>query len=783
MLRPFVVVLLPVFIAIVGFAVYLWLDSGDVGLALGGLFSGLAGIALAALIGIRRLRSALKPIQQVNQAMQRVRAGDLHTRVTARSNDQLGDLETGFNDMARELEAARGQLQDRIDQTMHEVEESMEVIEIRNAELDLARRRAIDASRAKSEFLANMSHEIRTPLNGIVGFTQLLGRTELDDRQRDFLQTIDKSVGALLRIVDDILDFSRIESGRLVLAHEPFSLRECVETAVTLWMPQAHEKQLELVSIVYSDVPDALVGDEARIIQILNNLLGNAVRFTGQGDVVMRVMIEDEQPHKVTVSFAVSDTGIGIPLPDQQRLFLAFDQGSSTTTRLFGGTGLGLSICHALATAMHGTVNISSRVDVGSVFHVTLTLETDPDAPPRRHSPPLNRRGLLVEPHALSRIALLNALRDLGLAVDEVDRLDEDADIDTTRYALVALGCAGDAISVQRCLEQVEHVRRRSGLPMMVLVSSSDQDLLTRFTDRGASACLSKPPQRRHLQDAVRRCLRHVPGHAGGEPRTAPHPLPRADCDDTQPLEGKTCLAADDHPVNLELVTHLLRDLGAEVLRAEDGETAVQLATSHPIDMAFLDVHMPRLNGLDAARRINAHYADRPVPIVALTADAAERNRRDILRAGIHRTLIKPITDTDLRRTVIDITSGIAPAAVVDTTPPQAPPSDLPVRDTAQALRIAGGSERIAEKLFSDLRNELPQAVRELRASFEARSWSDLWQLSHRLHGAAAVCGVPALHHALGELQPAVALEDAAAADVLLTRTIAEVEQVLALDE
>jgi two-component system sensor histidine kinase BarA len=198
--------------------------------------------------------------------------------------------------------------------------------------------------------------------------------------------------------------------------------------------------------------------------------------------------------------------------------------------------------------------------------------------------------------------------------------------------------------------------------------------------------------------------------------------------------------------------------------------------------MAFLDVHMPRMNGLEAARRINAHYADRPVPIVALTADAAERNRRDILRAGIHRTLIKPITDVDLREAVVDLTSGIAPAAIIDKTPPVAPMTDLPARDTAQALRIAGGSERIAGKLFSDLCRELPQAVVEIQASFEARNWSDLWQLSHRLHGAAAVCGVPALHHALGELQPAVALEDEDAVSVLLVRTLAEVDQVLALD-
>jgi two-component system sensor histidine kinase BarA len=773
--RSFVIALLPIVVANTGFALYLWLDTGEPGLAL-------AGFALTVLLAVDHLRNMLRPIRLVNRAMHQVRAGELGTRVDTRSKGEMGELEVGFNDMAEELQAAQGQLQERIDQATREVQESMEVIEIRNAELDLARRRAIEASRAKSEFLANMSHEIRTPLNGIVGFTALLDKTGLDSRQQEFLDVVQKSVRSLLRIVGDILDFSRLESGKLVLVHEPFSLRECVETATTLWAPQAHAKQLELVSIVYSDVPDALVGDEARIIQILNNLLGNAVRFTDRGEIIVRVMLEDEQPHKVTISFAVSDTGIGIPLADQQRLFLAFDQGSSTTTRLLGGTGLGLSICHALATAMQGKVEVSSRVDEGSVFHVTLTLETDPDAPSRRHSPPLHRRGLLVEPHALSRVALLHAMQDMGLAVDESERLDPADAIDSDRYALVALGCAGDAVSARRCLDQVERIRQQAGIPVMVLVSSSDQALLTRFTDRGASACLSKPVPRKHVQDAIRRCLRGVLARQGGDAASPPATAETPARDAARVLDGKACVAADDHPVNLALVTHLLRDLGAEVLEASDGASAVALAEAQPIDMAFLDIHMPRMNGLEAARRIQAHYADRPIPIVALTADAAGRNQRDIMRAGIHRTLIKPVTEADLRKTAGDLLNGIVPAALIDATPPVARTTDLPVRDAAQALRIAGGSERIANRLFNEMRRDLPHAIDDLQTSFATRNWSEMWQLSHRLHGAAAVCGVPALHYALGELQPAVALEDEVAVSLLLAQTVAEIDRILALD-
>ena len=779
--RTYLVTLAPLLVGIGVFGLYLWLGAGQPWLALVGLLILAAGLILTLILAADRLRYMLRPITIVNRAMQRVRDGELDVQIAQRSPGEMGELETGFNRMARELSTAQEALQDRVFQATREAQESMEVVEIRNAELDLARRRAIEASRAKSEFLANMSHEIRTPMNGVIGFTHLLGKTELTEKQLDYLGTIQKSANSLLRIVDDILDFSQLESGKLILSHEPFKLRECVETAVGLWAPQAHARHLELVSMVYSDVPDCLVGDESRIIQIINNLVGNAVKFTERGEIVVRVMLEEEDDHGARVAFAVSDTGIGIPLAEQQRLFLAFDQGSSTTKRLFGGTGLGLSICHSLAEAMNGHISVSSRPGEGSVFHVTLQLERDRDAPPHRSIPPLNRRALLIERHELSRISLRNTLVDMGLAVDDHARFSDCQDRDLSCYALLVVGCSDEAALVEECLTHVRELTDQHRLPLIALVSSSDEELLARFAANGASYCLSKPPPQRHLREALRGCLR------SGQTPLVPVPVPKsgnseaAETDREELLKGKTCLAADDHPINLQLITHLLADMGAKVLQATDGDEAVQLAKNHTIDLAFLDVHMPRMNGLEAARRIRALNSHPPVAIIALTADAAEKNQWEIARAGIEHYLIKPVDNDELRRALNGIHDGVSPTQFIDTRARTMQQQDWPVRDNAQALRIAGGSEGIARKLFEELRAELPTSLEVLRRHLEDNDWAELWQLSHRLHGAAAVCGVPALHHSLGDLQPAISLEDQATVAMLLERVEEEAQRIIDL--
>jgi two-component system sensor histidine kinase BarA len=775
-LRPLSLYLLastPLLLGAGGLALYLWRVESRPGLALAWLGLTLLALSLSMLIAARLLHGVLRRVRALNDAMRRVRAGERGVRVERGPAGEIGGLEAGFNAMSRELASAHDHLQDRVEQARREAQESMEELEIRNAELDLARRRAIQASRAKSEFLARMSHEIRTPMNGIIGFIGLLGRTGLDGRQRDFVQTISRSAQALLRIVSDILDFSRLEAGRLVLDHEPFRLRDSVESAVVLWAPQADAKGLELVAMVYDDVPEYLVGDETRLIQILNNLLGNAVKFTEQGDIVLRVMLEDDDERHVTLAFSVSDTGPGIDEHGQQTLFTAFEQGGSSANRPFGGTGLGLSICHALARAMGGDIELTSKPGEGAVFRVTVRLEHDPDAPLRRQVQPLGRRAMLVTPHPLTRIALYNALAGLGLGVEEVDSLKAADPARLAAVDLVVYACSAPSGAQECDLKQIQALVDTHRLPVVALVPTHDPALLARYSASGARYCLSKPPRRRQLRDAVRACLRQ-------EVLPAAPPGAATEMDQDFPLHGRLCLAADDHPVNLQLIVHLLGEMGASVVTAEDGEAAVARAAEQRVDIAFLDVHMPRMSGIEAARRIRALHPERPIPVIALTADAAERNQRELARSGVQRFLIKPIDEAALRQAVRDVLDGRAGAQVPPPLPPPKPRTDWPVRDQAQGLRIAGGSTAIADKLFTDLCAELPDTLSTLQQLVAERDWGELWQLAHRLHGAAAVCGVPALYHALGDLQPAVVLEDDIAVKPLLDRVVDEAGKVLA---
>ena len=758
-----------------GYLFYLWQIEGQPKLAMVGALVLFPVLLFATILTAIRLHRTLYPLVALNRGIQRVRAGEAEVHINAGSHGELGELEAGINAIVARLANDQKELYERVEQAARDAQESMEVVEIRNAELDIARRRAIEASRAKSEFLANMSHEIRTPMNGVIGFTRLLGKTELDDKQRDLLATIEKSAVSLLRVVDDILDFSRLESGKLVLAHDPFKLRDCVESAVALWGPQAHAKQLELVSMVYSDVPDHLVGDESRIIQILNNLIGNAVKFTDQGDIVVRVMLDAPEDHRVRIVFAVSDTGIGVAADERQRLFRPFDQGRSAGNRLFGGTGLGLSICDALAKEMGGDISLSSNPGEGSVFRVALWLDRNPEAPAQRQVPPLNRRGLLIEPHPLSRIALRNNLTELGLAIDHYTGLEDVAPED---YALVMLGSAGDESSLNECRHLVRRLADPGGAPIVVFASTSDQESLQGFAEAGAFYAISKPAQRRHLLESLRGCLRP---ESIKRLATAKKPSPDFGSVSSKQdllLSSRLCLAVDDHPINLRLITHLLEDMGAKVLQAEDGALAVEMAQEHEFDMIFLDVHMPQTSGLEAARQILAARPGRPVPIVAITADAAEKTQREIARAGIHRFLIKPVGEEELRAAVSDLLGSLpGPVELQDISTQSKPKDTWPLRDKAQALRIAGGSPGIAEKLFADLCRELPDTVETMQAGLQLRDWAELWQVSHRLHGAASVCGVPALYHALEELQPAVALEDESAVAVLLEQVAMQAQR------
>ncbi len=378
----------------------------------------LACLVLSGLLALRMSRSINDPIERIKHAVNQLKDGHLEERLPTMGSHELDELARGINRMAETLHNAHEELQHSIDQATEDVRQNLETIEIQNIELDMARKEALEASRIKSEFLANMSHEIRTPLNGILGFTHLLQKSEMTPRQLDYLSTIEKSADNLLGIINEILDFSKIEAGKLVLDSIPFNLRDLIQDTLTILAPAAHAKQLELLSLVYRDTPTSLVGDPLRLKQILTNLVSNAIKFTREGTIVVRAMLDDEHEDHAQLRISVQDTGIGLSPQDVRTLFQAFSQADNSLARQPGGTGLGLVISKRLIEQMGGEIGVDSTPGEGSQFWISLNLpKAHDDIEELPLQALLGRRAAIVDNHELARQALEHQLQDCGLSV------------------------------------------------------------------------------------------------------------------------------------------------------------------------------------------------------------------------------------------------------------------------------------------------------------------------------------------------------------------------------
>jgi two-component system sensor histidine kinase BarA len=697
-------------------------------LSLGGMLLGL----LLFLIAFAISRYASRPIEEANQALYRLSRGDYSLAMPAAKPTEFKQLANHINRLAEHFQQAQRDMQSQIEQATSELQESMETIEEQNIKLDLAHRSALRANAVKSEFLANMSHEIRTPLNGIIGFCRLLGRSSLDTRQEEWLEHVRRACDNLLMLVNDVLDFSKLEADRLTLEEVDVDIVALVDEIIGLHAPEAQRKQLHLVAMVYDDVPTPLCGDPLRIHQVLNNLLGNALKFTNEGEIIIRVMLDSQEGQHVVLHISVSDTGIGLSDEHQQQLFSAFSQAEPSHSRQFGGSGLGLTICRQLIQRMGGEITVESELGKGSIFSFTLPLLAHQAA---ERPPELtldNPTICLHETHPPTRHVLEHLLVRWGARP-------------------VSFINAGNESLLMLCLAQSDFegdrkaywqsVIAQTPCPVIILANTTSFDLPTwEFPYGGEMLC--KPFTRTQLVTTLRQLLQLQPPPLASEAVSKPPLTPRL-----------TILIVDDNSSNRELLKAMLESDTLHIVLAESGQEALEFARHQIADMVLMDIRMPGMDGIQATqalRRINNSWAR--CPIIAVTAHVLSTERQQWLTEGLDDVLAKPIDDAQLQQ-LLQRFLGIAPRKAAPTEAastrqsqvPTAPPSSLPAVDLMLGARLAGGRETLAKQQLVRLIDSLPESEQQIRDAFQAGDLTALLDWVHGLNGASRYCGAPEL--------------------------------------
>ena len=704
------------------------------------------------ILAIRMSRSISNPIQIMVESVDKISDGKIDTRVHINSGDEFQTLASGINAMAIAIQRTKAEHQQNIEQATHDIRETLETIEVQNIELDMARKEALEGSRIKSEFLTNISHEIRTPLNGILGFTRILLKDQSDPRKTEHLQTIEMSANGLLTIINDILDLSKIDAGKLVLENIDFNVRETLEEVLTINAPEAHKKSLELVSLIYSDVPPFLTGDPLRIKQVLTNLISNAIKFTPQGNITIRVLALDEDVNQATVKFEITDTGIGLNEDQKKKLFKAFSQADSSTSRQFGGTGLGLVISQHLVTAMQGDIGVESAEGEGATFSFSVTLKKSHQQP--RPLMELKAQQILIMESASStRLSITHLLEQWHVRYSDTDNRDI---LLQTLLRKQQNNDPADAVIIGLSRKELYHSDTAKlfkqvnsyNIPIIALINTVNSKELEYAQTLGATQSISKPLQSKKLFSSL--CL-----GLGKEHDRRPE-MKR------EQVPAPTILAVDDNDANLKLVTVLLEDMGIKVIAASSGPEALLKLEQNKIDMIFMDIQMPGMNGLEATKLIRQKKAPKDLPIIALTAHAIADEKDKILQAGMNDYQTKPINNDQLMQCIERWTGYQCPEEViikqaittkVETVENKADSDDCLVFDPQYAMRLANNKVDLAIDMFSMMLEGLTDDLQDIQALWQQQQQEELLQSIHKIHGATRYCGTPCLMHSMEQLE------------------------------
>ncbi|WP_423185633.1 response regulator [Alishewanella sp. d11] len=701
----------------------------------GGLLTTMTFI-LAICLALFLMQKLQPELYRIKKQMQQLMDGQYRIRIYPLTIREMDQLQTGVLQLAERLAKLEQEMQLSIEQVTGDLQQSMEQLEIQNIQLDFAKRKALEDNRQKSDFLAKMSHELRTPLNAVIGFTRQLLKTPLSHHQSDYLHTIQKSANSLLNLVNDVLDFSRLEEGRMSINPEPFSLRDTLNDAIELLAANAFDKQLELVLVFSSDCPDDVIADPARITQVLMNIAGNAIKFTEHGSIVIKVDATPVNDEQLVLHISVKDTGRGISEEKQSRLFDGIppiEQNDQQT-----GSGLGLLISKRLVQAMQGNIGFESKVGEGSTFWFTVKCQ--------RHqlavAEPLpleifeNKTVLYFEPQQYSREATLQLLTSWGLKVT----------VCATKAQLQQLlnqnphydiGLIGRAVAINQVNDIISLVQRLKTYCHFVylLVNTLSPNLREALLSSGASACLPKPAHMRKLALSLA------------------FPYSQQQLQQNEPSQSMLyplkVLTVDDNEANLKLINTLLRERVQSLDSARDGAEAWQKSTQHVYDIIFMDINMPIMDGITACQRIRQSSLNEQTPIIAVTAHAMEGERARLISLGFSEFLTKPLDEKMLHYSLQEFCQIQKNNQNLQSQTPQA----FPLIDWKLALQRAAGKPELAQEMLLLLIKSLPQSDKQIRQAITDNDQQVLLHALHKLHGACCYTGVPRLKNLLEALE------------------------------
>ncbi|MCL1077805.1 two-component sensor histidine kinase BarA [Parashewanella spongiae] len=683
----------------------------------------LAGIQLNLLFTIRLVKFFTIPVNSMVLFVSKIRQGKFVEKIDGAFISELDTLKSGINSMAKSLNIYKNETQNNIEQATSDLLKTLEQIEIQNIELDIAKKRAQAASQTKSEFLANMSHELRTPLNGVIGFSRQLAKTPLHKSQLEYIQTIERSASNLLNIINDILDFSKLEAGKMVIENIPFCLRDSLDETMTLTAAAAHQKGLEIVIDVAPNVPDNVIGDAMHLNQIITNLVGNAIKFTENGSILLKVSLVSEHLKRAIIRFDVVDTGIGINLEHQQLLFQAFAQADASISRRFGGTGLGLIITQRLVDELGGEISFSSEENQGSNFWFSIPLELCQfqlsDSIPL-HS--LNNKSVLVyEPRSLSAEMLSTSLKSWNThfriassTQDILEKLNS-----SLQYQYLLLSCH-DICSETDLLKILKLARPKVDRIILIHDCLKQDHLIDRvrpYTDN-----IIKTPF-----TALALAKQMLFSQQISVPVELDKPI--------QPLKSKhniNVLAVDDNQANLKLIKTLLNDIVSNVTIAPSGTEAIEYAKTKNFDLILMDIQMPDIDGIQATNVIRRDSLNHNTPIIAVTAHALSDEKQRIFDSGMEGYLPKPIDEKAL--------NDIIEQWVIR---PTFTHFDSHTLNWELCLSQASQKAPLAIEMLQMLLASLPETVNELNQGLQTQDNDKMLSIVHKLHGACCYCGVP----------------------------------------